>query len=74
MLINYNKAGFYIETINCKTGFKGIMEKESDDLDVEMKFSIPYKSVLDTEKNNCTVKEIFIVGYHMLPCRSIPKI
>jgi hypothetical protein len=52
----YNKAGFHVTTIHCNQEFKHLMDKISDDLDVEMNYTTTGKHVPEAEQNNWTLK------------------
>jgi hypothetical protein len=70
----YNRAGFTIRTPHCNGEFRGMMEKVTDDLEVNMNFTIAQDHVPESERNNQTIKEMIRAAYHRLPYMAIPRI
>jgi hypothetical protein len=69
----YNKAGFTITTVHCDQEFKHIMDKVSDDLNVEMNYTTTGDHVPEAERNNRTLKERMRGTTHRLPFKAMPK-
>ena len=74
VLRHYNRAGFKIKTIHCDGEYRSMMDKVSDDLDVEMNFTNAQDHVPEAERNNRTLKERIRAAFHRLPYKAIPKI
>ena len=53
----YNKAGYNIKSIHCDQEFKHLMDRVSDELDVEMNYTTTNEHVPEAERNNRTIKE-----------------
>jgi hypothetical protein len=69
----YNSAGFHIKTIHCNGKFHAMMEKEKENLGVQMNFTNALDHVTEAERNNRTIKERVWVAYHRLPYKAIPR-
>ena len=69
----YNKAGFYIKTIFCDGEFKSMMDKVSDELDIQLNYTNAQEHVPQAERNNRTIKEQIRAALHRLPYKKIPK-
>ena len=54
---HYNKGGFIIKIIYCDGEYHAMMNKVSDDLDVEMNYTNASDHVPEAEQNNHTIKE-----------------
>jgi hypothetical protein len=52
----YNKAEFRITRIHCDQEFRGLMDKVSDDLDIEMNYATAGEHVPKAERNNRTIQ------------------
>jgi hypothetical protein len=70
----YNKAGFRITHIHCDQEFRGMMDKVSDDLDIEMNYATAGEHVPEAERNNRTIQERIRATYHNLPYIMTPKL
>jgi hypothetical protein len=70
----YNKAGFRVTEVYCDQEFKHMMDKVSDDLEVEMNYTTTGEHVPEAERNNRTLKERIRAAFHNLPFRAIPKL
>jgi hypothetical protein len=53
----YSKAGFKITRIHCDQEFRGMIDKVSDDLDIEMNYATKGEHVPEAERNNRTIQE-----------------
>ena len=60
--------------INCDGGFKSIMDKLADSLDIPTNYANPDDHVTDIEGNNQVVEEIFRISYYSLPYKKIPRL
>jgi hypothetical protein len=70
----YNKGGFTITSVHCDQEFKHIMDKISDDLNVEMNYTTTGEHVPEAERNNRTLKErMHSTVHHRLPFNAMPK-
>jgi hypothetical protein len=73
-LRHYNNAGFLITHIHCDGEYKAMMEKVTDNFDVEMNFTNAQDRVPEAEWNNRTIKERIRAEYHRFPYKGIPRI
>ena len=51
-----------------------MLEKVSDELDIEMNYATTDEHVPEAERNNRTIKERIRATYHNLPFKAIPKV
>ena len=70
----YNKAGYKIKSIHCDQEFRPIMDRVSDDLDIEMNYATTDEHVPEAERNNRTIKERICATFHNMPFKRIPKV
>ena len=70
----YNKAGYKIKSIHCDQEFRPIMDRVSDDLDIEMNYATTDEHVPEAERNNRTIKERIRATFHNMPFKRIPKV
>jgi hypothetical protein len=63
-----------VTTVHCNQEFKHLMDKVSDDLDVEMNYTMTGEHVPEVERNNRTLKERMRAMMHRwLPFKAMPK-
>ena len=60
--------------INCDGGFKSIMDKLADSLDIPTNYANPDDHVTDIEGNNQVVEEIFRISCYSLPYKKITRL
>jgi hypothetical protein len=70
----YNNAGFRIKRIHCDQEFRTMMEKVSDEVDIEMNYATASEHVPEAERNNRTIQKRIRATYHNLPYAMIPKV
>ena len=70
----YNKAKFYIKTIQCDREFETVMTDVMDNLDIEMEYAAPGEHVPEAKRNNRVVGERIRAAYHRLPFKVIPRL
>ena len=74
ILQTYNKGGFKIAKIEWDSEYRAMMNKVSDQLDVEMNYTNAQDHVPLAERNNHTIKENIRTALHNLPFNDIPKV
>ena len=70
----YDNAGFRIKRIHCDQEFGTVMDKVSDNLDIDVNLATAGEHVPEAERNNRTIQERIRATYHNLPYAMIPKI
>jgi hypothetical protein len=69
----YDDAGFRIKRIICDQEFRHMMERVSEEFNVEMNYATAGEHVPEAERNNRTIQERIRATYHNLPYAMIPK-
>ena len=74
IICHYNKGEFVIKMIYCNGEYRAMMNKVSDDLDVEMNYTNASDHMPEAKQNNCTIKERISATFQRLLYKAIPRI
>ena len=70
----YNRAGYYITTMECDNEFHKLLEEVFDNMEIDLDIPPAGAHVPEAERNNRTIGERFRTAYHNLPYAMIPTV